>query len=361
MSKKQLVEVVCFTFIVFTLLPLASFSGFGGLATIKGVVTDDAIDEPLEGVKVTLYYGSMIQDSDYTDSEGRYSVSMFTLSNVYVSLKFERTSFNAKTIGTTAKPGQTVVKNVAMTRKVYFVITDPESTYGSLDTNNLGTDWGRHPTDSLIYDKAYSILLASYGSDLPTINQWQATYTLWNYVKQHWTQVSGIPKTDLDIVASNNWQGPCYATANVLCGLLRSVGIPTRNILLKFKGGFEHVFCEAYVGSIAGNCQLNGWVTLDANFDQGGWLGWDALDDFVNGPGGSGWNWVSSIPTKDLEVVRWVYEETGDLVETYWYFNDESYPTKSGYWGISKYHHSQIDSEWVTWEYYQQIFDDNFN
>ncbi len=75
----------------------------------KGRVTDNYLNFYLGGVKVTCRKGGMIYDVDYTDANGYYEVWTDPLfSNTYVNLIFEYSGYNTKTVGKTAKPGETI-------------------------------------------------------------------------------------------------------------------------------------------------------------------------------------------------------------------------------------------------------------
>lgn len=260
-------------------------------------------------------------------------------------LSISHTFSNLKKIRFTAlaeKQGYIRISN-KITR-VRFNIADPEPTF---TPGNLGTDWGRHPDDYIVYDEADRILQQKYGNSRPS-DKYSIVNILWQYVKDNWVHKGAVIKPDKDIITSK-YEGACYSASILLSGLYRSIGLPSRILLLNFEADdTEHAFLEVYIGGT----EHDGWIPACADWSQGGWFNWGKQTSSrfnYRVENVHKWEWDASNQILNLEKVTWVYNVLGSVTDAH------------GNWiGFKGLKHQKVDlndPNWLTWDDYKLAFD----
>jgi len=85
------------------------------LPGVEGYVKDNE-GNGIINVKVTLYKSGYQHYVDYTNAQGYYDVHLMDpiMQPIYVTLKYEKSGYLTKIVGTTAKPRQVVRKDVTL-------------------------------------------------------------------------------------------------------------------------------------------------------------------------------------------------------------------------------------------------------
>ncbi len=263
-------------------------------------------------------------------------------------------------------------ETVFRTTRTRYSIVDPEPNYSP---NNLGTDWGRHPSMTTLYTTACNFIQEYYGT-LSNLNPTEAAIGVWNGLKQRFRQIYNDPEGDgyirqdyalIDGTDGNTpYYGKCYSASIGLSGLLRSIGIPSRSIQIEaelynyLNGVFyfleddTHVFAEVYLGS------TEGWIVCcaDETFVDSelptswGWWGWEEFGNYIT-DSKMVWNFnqIEAYVRYDhsrVISVGWVYE----IISS----DGSAWVEYTNYlWRAHNYEYGSEDSIWSTWNTYYNI------
>ena len=358
MKKKLVFSVIFLSSLMIVSSSVSAFDWGGGgggsnYITFKGYVKT-ASGSAISGAIVHGQVGSE-NFLTATNSYGYYEVSVYYAYSTTAYVYYQKVPYHKIKKTKSVSPGGTYRIDVTLTEFNYN-IADPEPINGY---GNLGTDWGRHPTNYDIINNAYNIL---YSKNPTTVglSSYDAAKDIWEYVHTRWIHISmgnpgGEIRTDVEVVNSGLWRGPCYTTSNFLSGLYRAIGLPSRIILFEFRNTYnfmanEHAFVEVYTSQ--------GWITTCANPLQGDWWNWE---------GTSSWTMQNRII--NLWDWRWKYSdrpypEDRTIYSTHCVYHVSSdafddYDLNKLWLGtLSIYHNYYVNPEngdWSTWDEYKTL------